>query len=160
MRKKLLIAVMALMVCIAGHAQFEKGKYYVGASMSGIGLSYNGSEKSRIGLQAKGGYLFDDDFMLTLKVGYDKQKDVPMVFSAGIGARYYIEQNGLYLGGGVDFVHNGDMYDDFMPTVHVGYAFFLSRTVTVEPELYYNQSFKNHSDYSTIGFRIGIGVYL
>ena len=47
-----------------------------------------------------------------------------------------------------------------LPGVEVGYAFFLSRTVTVEPSIYYDQSFKNHSDFSTIGFRIGVGVYL
>ena len=47
-----------------------------------------------------------------------------------------------------------------MPGVEVGYAFFLSRTVTVEPSVYYNQSFKKHSDYSRIGLKLGIGVYL
>ena len=33
-------------------------------------------------------------------------------------------------------------------------------SVTIEPSIYYQQSFKNHSDYSTIGFKIGFGVYL
>ena len=47
-----------------------------------------------------------------------------------------------------------------MPSVQVGYAFFVSRTVTIEPELYYEQSFKNHKDYSNFGLRIGVGVYL
>ena len=55
---------------------------------------------------------------------------------------------------------DGDSYNDFMPSVQVGYAFFVSRTVTIEPELYYEQSFKNHKDYSNVGLRIGIGVYL
>ena len=36
----------------------------------------------------------------------------------------------------------------------------LNKTVTIEPSVYYDQSFKNHSDYSKIGFKIGIGVYL
>lgn len=47
-----------------------------------------------------------------------------------------------------------------MPGVEVGYAFFLSRTVTVEPAIYYDQSFKKHSDFSTIGLRLGVGIYL
>ena len=47
-----------------------------------------------------------------------------------------------------------------MPGVEVGYSFFVSRTVTIEPAIYYDQSFKNHSDYSTIGLKIGLGVYL
>ena len=47
-----------------------------------------------------------------------------------------------------------------MPGVEVGYAFFINRTVTIEPAIYYDQSFKKHSDYSTVGFRIGIGINL
>ena len=42
----------------------------------------------------------------------------------------------------------------------MGYAYFLSRTVTIEPAIYYDQSFKDHSKYSTIGLKVGIGVYL
>ena len=45
-----------------------------------------------------------------------------------------------------------------MPTVQLGYAFFLNRTVTIEPELYYNQSLKDQ-DYSGLGLRISFGIY-
>ena len=51
-------------------------------------------------------------------------------------------------------------FTDVMPGFEVGYAYFLSRTVTLEPAIYYDQSFKSHSDYSTVGFKVGIGVYL
>jgi hypothetical protein len=54
----------------------------------------------------------------------------------------------------------GSCIDDFMPTVHIGYAYFLSRSVTIEPEVYYNQSFKKHEDYSGLGFRLNFGIYL
>ena len=47
-----------------------------------------------------------------------------------------------------------------MPGIEVGYAFFVSKTVTIEPAIYYDQSFKNHSDYSKIGLRVGFGIYL
>ena len=47
-----------------------------------------------------------------------------------------------------------------MPCIEVGYAFFVSTTVTIEPAIYYDQSFKNHSDYSKIGLRVGFGIYL
>ena len=47
-----------------------------------------------------------------------------------------------------------------MPGLEVGYAFFVSKTVTIEPAVYYDQSFKDHSDFSTIGFKVGVGVYL
>ena len=47
-----------------------------------------------------------------------------------------------------------------MPGIEVGYAFFLSHTITIEPSIYYQQSIKKHSDYSTIGLRLGFGIYL
>ena len=81
-------------------------------------------------------------------------------FAVGLGGRYYIEQNGVFLGANCKFVHAGKSYNDIMPGVEVGYAFFLSRTVTVEPAIYYDQSFKSHRDYSTIGLRLGVGIYL
>ncbi len=160
MKKKLCLVVMAIMVAIAAHAQFESGKKYANVSLSGLNLSYNGSEKTSFGLSAKGGYLFMDNVMVLGSVGYKKSTDVPAQLSLGAGARYYIEQNGIYLGAGVNYLHVGDLYDDFLPSVHVGYAFFIGRYVTIEPEIYYNQSFKSHKDYSEIGFRLGVGLYL
>ena len=160
MRKKLLISVVALFVSMASFAQFEAGKKYVGASLSSLSLSYNGLEEGNFGIEAKGGYMFENDWMATAQIGYHKQHDVPSSFMAAVGARYYIVQNGLYLGLSVNYVHAGESYDDFLPSLQVGYAFFLNDKVTVEPEIYYNQSFKNHGDYSTIGLRIGFGVYL
>ena len=63
--KRIYLVLIAVMVAVASHAQFEAGKCYVGASLSGIGFSYNGSEKSSFGLQGKAGYLFDDNIMAT-----------------------------------------------------------------------------------------------
>ena len=158
--KRIYLVLFAVMVTVAAHAQFEAGKCYVGASLSGVGFSYNGSEKSSFGLQGKAGYLFDDNLMATAQLEWDKKHDQPAYFKAGVGMRYYIVQNGLYLGAQANYVHAGNAFDDFQPGIQVGYAFFLSKTVTVEPEIYYDQSFKSHSDFSTVGIRIGIGVYL
>ena len=158
--KRIYLVLIAVMVTVASHAQFEAGKCYVGASLSGIGFSYNGSEKSSFGLQGKAGYLFDDNIMATAQLEWDKKHDMPSYFKAGVGLRYYIVQNGLYLGAQANYVHAGNAFDDFQPGLQVGYAFFLSKTVTVEPEVYYDQSFKDHSNFSTVGIRIGIGVYL
>lgn len=160
MRKKLCLVVMAMMLAVAAHAQFEKDKKYVGASLSGFNISYSGSEKTNFGLQAKGGYMIMDNVMLTGAVGYNKMEDVPSVVNLAVGGRYYIEQNGIYLGASLGYTHFNETCDDFQPSIQIGYAFFLSRTVTIEPEIYYNQSFKSHKDYSKVGFRIGIGVYL
>lgn len=159
MKKKVLMLLVAVLTTMAAHAQFEEGKIYVGASLSGLDLKYNGLEEASFGIDAKAGYLFMDNLMATAQLSYNKQTDVPSYLKMGVGARYYIIQNGLYLGAGVNYLHSNS-HDDFMPGVQIGYAFFLSRTVTVEPEIYYDQSFKSHSDYSTIGLRIGVGIYL
>lgn len=160
MKKKLSLALLAMMMSLVANAQFETGKKYLGASLSSLNLSYNGVDKGSFGVEAKAGYMFQDNWMATGQIGYAKKHEVPSNLSLAVGVRYYIVQNGLYLGASMGYLHSGDSYDDFMPGVQVGYAFFLSRTVTIEPEIYYNQSFKNHSDYSTVGLRIGVGVYL
>ena len=158
--------LVALMVSVAANAQFEKGKKYVGASMSGLNLSYSGSEKTHFGLQAKGGYLLADNLMATGIVGYDKTGDFPYALTLGVGGRYYIVQNGLFLGAGARYKHDASLYaghskhDDIIPNVSLGYAFFLSRTVTIEPELYYDISLKDFKDYSKLGFRVSFGIYL
>ena len=157
--KKIAIFLVALMLSVAANAQFEKGKAYLGASLTNLDLSYNGLQKGRFGIGAKVGYLFADDLMATAQLAYEKQKDVPYTLSLGVGGRYYIVQNGLYLGASATYKHSWQ-YNDFMPSVQVGYAFFISRTVTFEPEIYYEHSFKSHKDYSTIGLRLGVGIYL
>lgn len=160
--KKLLMMVTCLMMAVTASAQFEKGKVYIGGSLTGLNLSYNGSDNTNLGVQAQAGYLVADNWMLTAQAGYNHSgnDDVADNFRVGVGGRYYIIQNGLYLGLNAKLVHANHNYNDLMPGFEVGYAFFLSKTVTVEPAVYYDQSFKNHSDFSTIGFRVGIGVYL
>lgn len=159
--KKLAMMLVGLLVTVAANAQFEKGKVYCGASLSGLGLSYNGSSELNLGVRGQVGYLFADNLMAVGNVSYDHTgaSGVDDYFSVGAQGRYYIVQNGLYLGAGAKYIHTSD-YNDVMPGVEVGYSFFVSRTVTIEPAIYYDQSFKDHSDYSTIGFRIGVGVYL
>ena len=159
MNKRIALFVAAVMVSLASHAQFEADKFYIGASMSNGDISYNGLTKGHIGLQAKGGYMVADNVLALCQLSYQKTEDVPYVLSLGAGGRYYIVQNGLYLGASALYKHS-DHYDDLLPSVQLGYAFYISRTVTIEPEIYYEQSFKNHKDYSNFGLRIGIGVYL
>ena len=165
--KKCLMAAIGLMMAMSVNAQylndsktpFTQGKTYVGASLSSTDLSYNGLSKGHLGINGKVGYFFADNLLGTAQVAYEKYKDVPYSIILGAGGRYYIEQNGLYLGASALFKHRDEL-DDLLPSVQVGYSFFINRTVTIEPELYYEQSFKNHKDYSQVGLRIGIGIYL
>lgn len=159
--KKLALVALALLATATANAQFESGKKYCGASLTGLNLSYNGSEDLNFGVQAKAGYFLADDWMVLGQAEYSHsgQDGVKDYFSVGAQGRYYIEQNGLYLGAGAKLVHTGG-YNDLMPGVEIGYAFFVGRQVTIEPAVYYDQSFKNHADHSTVGFKVGIGVYL
>lgn len=162
MRKKVIAMIASLFMAVTANAQFEQGKVYLGGSLTGLNLKYSGIDNLSLGLQAQAGYMFDDNLMLLGQVAYDHNggKGSKNNVSFGVGGRYYIEQNGIYLGVNCKYIHGSHGYNDVMPGVEVGYAFFLSRTVTVEPAIYYDQSFKNHSDFSTIGLKIGLGVYL
>lgn len=157
--KKFLTLLFCLAVSIVANAQFEQGKYYVGASASGFDLSFNDQQKFRLDLQANGGYLFKQDWMVVGQVGLETRKHENDRFGVGVGLRYYLEQNGLFFTLGAKYVRESKNYNDFMPTIDMGYAFFLNRTVTLEPQVYYNISTKDLGDYSRFGVRIGLSVY-
>ncbi|MDO4172278.1 MAG: hypothetical protein Q4E63_05795 [Prevotellaceae bacterium] len=157
--KKIMSMLAMLTMTLAANAQFESGTKYVGASLTGINLSYNGAKETSIGIQAKGGYFVDDCWQINAMVGYDKPgKGIKGVFQAGVGGRYYILQNGLYAGVNAKAVLSSG-YNDIMPGIELGYAFFLNDKVTIEPAVYYDQSLKSHSDYSTVGLKVGVGLY-
>lgn len=182
MKKTIMLLMAAFAVTMAANAQFQQGKGYVGASLTGLDLHYNGADKFNLGFEAKGGYLFMDNLMglAFTSVEHKGDKNTTNNFMVGAGARYYIIQNGLYLGVNGKFVHASQKleqteidpnteqpctkkvkshYNDVMPGLEIGYAFYINRSVTIEPAIYYDQSFK-HSDYSTIGLKVGVGVYL
>ena len=166
--KKIAMLIIAMTMTLAAQAQnyyksstpFHSDKYYIGASLTGFDLNYSGKEEVKIGAQAQLGYMFFDNVLGYAEVVYNNGGDGPHTTTLGVGGRYYIEQNGLFLGAKLAYQHAYNSYDDLLPGVEIGYSYFLSRTVTIEPAIYYNQSFKHHSDYSNLGFRIGFGIYL
>lgn len=163
MRKKILMTLTALLVSVATFAQFEQGKMYANANVSGMNFSYTGAEKWKFDLGSKLGYMIEDCWMATAQLDFSCRNNDTNAFTLGAGMRYYVVQNGLYIGAGANYKHTsvaGDGINDFMPTVQIGYAFFLSKTVTIEPEFYYNQSLKDHSNFSEAGIRVGVGIYL
>lgn len=155
------MALVALVVSMTASAQFEQGKMYAGASLSGINLSYNGAEDWNIGLEGKAGYFLEDNWMVLAKVGLEHQSEAAGTnVELGVGGRYYIIQNGLYLGANCSYKHMYHNYNDIVPGVELGYAFFINRHCTIEPAIYYDQSLKDHKNYSTFGLRIGFGIYM
>jgi len=159
MKKKFIMFFIGLMVAVSANAQFEKGKMYACAGFSGLDLNYNSTSKWNFNVNAKLGYMFMDDWMIVADGLWGIHQEAPNEFRLGGGIRYYIEQNGLFLGAGARYKHACEN-DDFMPNVSLGYAFFLSRTVTIEPELYYDMSLKDFKNNSGVGFRVGFGIYL
>ena len=160
-KKFLAIMAVALMPLVA-NAQFEQGKLYVGGSLTGLNLSFSGSEKLNVGLQAQAGTFVADNILLYGQAGWNHQGKTTKndQVELGAGGRYYILQNGIFLGVNCKYVHGAGGYNDVMPGVEVGYAFFISRTVTIEPSLYYQQAFNDHSDFSKVGLKLGFGIYL
>ena len=147
MKKKIFALLAAMLMSAVSYAQFEEGKTYLNASVSGLDLNYTKRDNWSANLSGM--------VLANLEYGYhDKESSI----SIGPAIRYYVVQNGLYLGAGTSYVHRPSSYNDFMPHVHVGYAYFVNGHLTIEPELYYNQSF-NNQDYSGIGVRVGLGFY-
>ena len=145
MKKLLFTMLCGLMFSVAGQAQtqdrlpFAKDKYYASAGLSNFDLNWSKNQSWHMDLNAKCGYLFEDDWMITGTLGYDWHKVV-------------------YLGASANYV-NSPIRKDFVPSAQCGYAFFLNRTVTIEPEVYYNLSTKDVTEYSGFGIRLGLGIY-
>ena len=164
--KKLMMAAVALMMAVSVNAQkylndsgtpFAQDKWYIGASTSSFDLSWHKAADWKLNLDAKAGYLFMDNWMITGKLGYEAKTDHPSNFTLGAGVRYYLDNCGVYLGASGNYRHSDD-YNDFLPELNVGYAFFLTGKLTLEPEVYYEMSTKS-SDYSGFGLRLGFGLY-
>ncbi|MBR4651238.1 MAG: outer membrane beta-barrel protein [Prevotella sp.] len=155
----LVFAMMAMTVAV--NAQFEAGKTFVGASVTGLDLNYNGARKWSIGVEGRAGQFITDNWLLFGQLGYQHRGDVKQNdFKIGVGGRYYILQNGIFLGANANYVHETKNYNDFVPAIEIGYSFFVSRSVTIEPALYYEQSINDHKNRSTIGLKVGLGIYL
>lgn len=158
MKRKILLFLLLLATATGAYAQFEAGKKYVSASLSGLDLSCSSREKFRLGFDVDGGYFVSDSWMVRGNVGYEHTSQVDDV-RVGAGVRYYFVQNGLYLGAGAEYNHFTNDNNDLFVPVQLGYAFFLNGHVTVEPALYCKIATCHFSDNTTVGVRLGLGFY-
>jgi len=170
--KKLMLSMVALLTAMSVNAQtylndsetpFTEGKFYVGASFSGLNANHSKATDWSLELQGKAGYFFLDNWMVLGVLDYNNQSNGSIVaVNIGGGVRYYFDQVGIYTGITAKYAHTkwsgADSNDDFKPEIYCGYAFFLNHYITVEPEVYYEHSFHD-SDYSGFGLRVGLGVY-
>ena len=162
--KKSLLLVLFAVVSMASFAQFEKGTKYVGASLTGLNLSYSSGEKFGLGLQGTGGYFFADSWMATGRLEYNHQwmpagaADVNSV-TLGAGARYYFQSNGIFLGAGLQYKHAAVNADYLQLPLEVGYCYYLNHYVSIEPAIYFEPCLNKFSDGTKVGLKIGLGFY-
>lgn len=160
--KKIALLVCLLIASVAAQAQFEKGKWLVNPSVTGLGLvHYNETDKTAFGLDVHGGAFLMDNVALLVHgaAQWNQGGGNQDVYTLGVGGRYYFSQVGIYLGANVnveryDFGHDQDD-TDFSVGLEAGYAFFLSRTVTLEPAVFWNIN----GDRSRYGLKVGFGFY-
>lgn len=157
--KRLALLVCLLVATVAAQAQFEKGKWFVNPSITGLNLSYNTeTEKAHFGIEAKGGAFLVDNVALLLRAGASWQGGGTDIYTVGVGGRYYIDKIGVFLGADVNLNRwnwDGGDLTRFGFGLEAGYAFFLSRTVTIEPAAYWDVN----KDRSEFGLKVGFGFY-
>lgn len=158
--KKLLITMLLAIVGVgSASAQFEIGKKYLGATTNSAGLSYSDATKFQIGAGVNAGYMFEQDWLAIAEAGFDYSNKDMQSFYLGAKCRYLIEQNGIFLQGGVKYLHSAPSFNDVQITPEVGYCFFLNRHLTVEPSFYYDMSLSDFTKKSKAGLKIGLGWY-
>lgn len=156
--KKLLMTLLLCVTTLGAKAQFEKNTTYFSTSLTGLSMSYSNQEKFTLGVDVLGGFFVEQSWMLYGRFGYGHTQ-VSDDVTLGAGMRYYIVQNGLYLGSTLQYQHLFKNMNNVQICPEVGYTFFLNRFVTLEPSVYYNISLNNFSDGSKVGLRLGFGFF-
>lgn len=181
--KKMILGLLLAITTLSAKAQFEQGTSYLNTSLSGLDLSFQ-KHQFNFGLDVKGGYFFEDAWMVYGQMEYDftnikgRYNDANQV-ALGAGLRYYIEQNGLFLNLGLKYGHTsswglgtgiGETGLPYLRGVHnsqnnifltpeLGYCFYLNHYLSVEPSVYYEMSLNHFSSGSKVGLRVGFGFY-
>ena len=156
--KKLLMTLLLCVTTLGAKAQFEKNTTYFSTSLTGLSMSYSNQEKFTLGVDVLGGFFVEQSWMLYGRFGYGHTQ-VSDDVTLGVGMRYYILQNGLYLGSALQYQHLFKNMNNVQICPEVGYTFFLYRFVTLEPSLFYNIRLNNFSVGSKVGLRIGFGFF-
>lgn len=159
--KKAVFVICLLATSLVARAQFEQGKCILNPSLTGLDFSYSEEERVTFALGFKAGAFVWDNVALMVEAGGDWSKPVDS-YLLGVGTRYYFDTTGIYLGSGLDFTHSrwkaSGKTTGWGLGIEAGYAYFLSRTVTIEPAIYYKWRF-NKSDLSKFGVKLGFGLY-
>ena len=165
MKKNLIIFVMALMSFTAASAQFDQGTWFFNASMKGLDFNHDKQNGNTFRFDAGAGNFIADNFAVKVDFGADLTKYYDQ-YNLGTQARYYYSSCGIYTGLGLSYGYRSLDIAGLKDTVHlmflspeVGYAFYLSHYLTVEPAVYYNICTNKFDECSNFGFKIGFGYY-
>lgn len=193
MLRKVLTMLLIAVSSMQASAQFEKYTSYLNTSLTGLGLSYSKDSRFKMGVQATGGYFVEDCWMVYGRFGFEHQGARGVMknrndLQIGVGGRYYIEQNGIFLGVGLAYQHatnvtfsqhesiigetteNGPVeirtvynYYGNRNYVHltpeVGYCFYVNNYLSIEPSVYCNLCLNRFSEGTEIGLKFGVGFY-
>ncbi len=129
MKKILTLLLLLVSFSIGARAQFEQDTHYVNASFSNFGINYNDRGGFRLGMNAEGGYFFEDNWI------------------------------GISLGTGLEYIHRSPNQNDLRLPFTVGYTFYLNHYIAIEPQVFYKLSVNDFSQGSEVGTRIGLGFY-
>lgn len=161
--KKGVFVICLLMASVFAHAQFEEGRWIFNPSVTGLNFSHSDIDGgTRFGLLAQGGAFVVDNVALLITLGAEWSKPYD-TRTAGVGGRYYFSKSGIYVGAGFKMKYwafDGRRHNttDFSLGAEAGYAYFISKNITIEPAIYYDLSFKD-SDFSKFGIKVGFGIY-
>ena len=193
MLRKVLTMLLIAVSSMQASAQFEKYTSYLNTSLTGLGLSYSKDSRFKMGVQATGGYFVEDCWMVYGRFGFEHQGARGVMknrndLQIGVGGRYYIEQNGIFLGVGLAYQHatnvtfsqhesiigetteNGPVeirtvynYYGNRNYVHltpeVGYCFYVNNYLSIEPSVYCSLCLNRFSEGTEIGLKFGMGFY-
>ena len=162
--KKLFLTLVVALACVCANAQFEQTKKFIGASLSGMDMTFSDAKDFSANLDLTAGYFVANNFLVKGNLGYGYANEHNRL-NAGLGARYYFQRNGIFVGTGgeINWQENGGERGHGLTLVNVpvevGYALFINRHVTIEPSFFNKVCINKISDYSEVGFKIGFGVY-
>lgn len=113
MKRLILTTALVLAAATAAHAQFTADTKYISASVTGLSMSYSKTSEFNFGLNAEGGYYFEDAWMARANFGYNHAKTLDG-FNIGAGVRYSFLQNGIFIGAGLEYA-----FDNYTHTTTV-----------------------------------------
>lgn len=181
--KKFFVLLLAIAGTLTANAQFEKGTFYGDISLTGFGIGYSHNDFA-IGIGTGLGYYVRDGWMLGGRAGYSHCGS-DRGYIQGL-FRYSFKSNGLNLGCGLQYEHAGQYTcnqvisvtdptdpsrtieqtvpvacggDYFQICPQVGYTFYVSHYLAIEPAIYADICLNDIKYGTNFGLKIGIGLY-